>query len=311
MTGVAGGLSEQMVDRFIDQGKVLPVSSRDTSGSCNGATDDGAEDASPGVEDVSTFMICYPEKMTEECSNVFSCRFRMHKLVYTHKVVKAIEYMLVDALVAADPYILLQGSVTMRNREGRYRPSEAIFDMAAMANLNDSIIHQILGNMNPLLKPAKDIIHRVLTRDLYTCIGKTPLTDSEHGLVIVRKSEDTILQEIIDIWNSSPSSTPALGGCRLTASDIIVEKVHIHHGMGKKDPVSKIYFFTKNDLQPTGRHVNVCNYDSINPKSFECRFIRVFCRHNDKISFVYEAFVDWCKAYNSHAPYPTMYCNKK
>jgi HD superfamily phosphohydrolase len=54
-------------------------------------------------------MICYPEKMVPDILNLFKVRFDMHQKVYTHKTVKAIEYMLTDALVLADPYIKFQG----------------------------------------------------------------------------------------------------------------------------------------------------------------------------------------------------------
>ena len=38
-------------------------------------------------------MICYPEKQAQEAMDIFMARYRMHHIVYTHKTVKKIEYM--------------------------------------------------------------------------------------------------------------------------------------------------------------------------------------------------------------------------
>ena len=50
-------------------------------------------------------MICWPEKLVVKGLEFFKTRFSMHSNVYTHKTVKAVEYMICDALVLADPWI--------------------------------------------------------------------------------------------------------------------------------------------------------------------------------------------------------------
>ena len=47
-------------------------------------------------------MICYPEKMVVSAIAFFRKRFEMHSKVYRHKTIEAINYMLCDALSAAD-----------------------------------------------------------------------------------------------------------------------------------------------------------------------------------------------------------------
>jgi HD superfamily phosphohydrolase len=49
--------------------------------------------------------MCYPEKMAPDAYEFFRTRFGMHNSVYTHKVVKAVEYMYVDAMLLADNFI--------------------------------------------------------------------------------------------------------------------------------------------------------------------------------------------------------------
>ena len=46
--------------------------------------------------------VVFPDKLVADVLAAFQTRFRLHHAVYQHKVVKAIELMIVDALVAAD-----------------------------------------------------------------------------------------------------------------------------------------------------------------------------------------------------------------
>ncbi len=47
---------------------------------------------------------------------MFHTRYSMHKQVYTHKVGKAIEYMISDALLLADPFLKISEAVDSPER---------------------------------------------------------------------------------------------------------------------------------------------------------------------------------------------------
>ena len=51
--------------------------------------------------------------------------------------------------------------------------SDAIGDMFAFTRLTDEIFHQILHSSTPELKESRDILHKILTRKLYKCVGQT------------------------------------------------------------------------------------------------------------------------------------------
>jgi hypothetical protein len=51
--------------------------------------------------------------------------------------------------------------------------SECVNDMKAFSTLKDSIVDIIQYNTDPALDPAKDLLHRIDTRNLYVCVGKT------------------------------------------------------------------------------------------------------------------------------------------
>jgi hypothetical protein len=139
-------------------------------------------------------MICYSEKMVSEAVSLFRTRFDMHKQVYTHQAVKQVEFMITDAMEMADPYIRIKGSPSPLCPDGQYRMSQTIFDMQALANLNDGILHVIMASADPSLQPAQNLLTRLFRRELYRCVGRTALTPEDGS---VRKSEEEILQEIL------------------------------------------------------------------------------------------------------------------
>ncbi|KAJ3409877.1 SAM domain and HD [Chytridiales sp. JEL 0842] len=99
-------------------------------------------------------QICWSHKEAFNLYELFHTRFSLFKQVYTHKVGKAIEYMLVDALLAANPYMEI---------------SSAINDVKQYSNLTDSIIREIERSTKPELEASRTIIRRIRRRDLYRC----------------------------------------------------------------------------------------------------------------------------------------------
>jgi len=143
-------------------------------------------------------MICYPEKMVTECVDMFSVRFRMHKQVYTHKAVKQVEFMITDALLAADPHIRVLGSVSEEHPDGLYRISECVQCMQALARLNDGMLEVIKQDRRPELKQAQDILDRLDRRRLYVCLGKSAFRRTDR---VASLAEEDICREICEISN--------------------------------------------------------------------------------------------------------------
>ncbi len=55
--------------------------------------------------------ICYNEKIYIDLSKVFETRYKLFKECYSHRVCKAIDYMIVDALIAANSYFKFEEMV--------------------------------------------------------------------------------------------------------------------------------------------------------------------------------------------------------
>jgi len=50
-------------------------------------------------------QICYDSKDANQIYELCYTRFSLHKRIYNHKTAKAIEHMIVDALLAAEPHL--------------------------------------------------------------------------------------------------------------------------------------------------------------------------------------------------------------
>ncbi|XP_053386814.1 deoxynucleoside triphosphate triphosphohydrolase SAMHD1-like isoform X2 [Mercenaria mercenaria] len=112
-------------------------------------------------------QICFRNKEAANLYDMFHTRYLLHNRAYQHKTNNIIEYMISEALVLANDFITYPG------QNGKQRKmSEAIDDMEAYSLLNDSVIYKILESTDPRLEKSKQILLRVLRRDLYKFVGE-------------------------------------------------------------------------------------------------------------------------------------------
>ena len=126
----------------------------------------------------------------------------MHSNVYTHKTVKAIEYMVTDILALADPYLPIRDS-----KGGTTRISQAMMDPVAYLTLKDSVLDLIECNPDERLRPAQALIKRLRKRELYKCVKAFPVSDSEVAQRFWRDSDENHVREAIaakarEIWKN-------------------------------------------------------------------------------------------------------------
>ena len=84
----------------------------------------------------------------------------------------------------------------------------------------------------------------------------------------------------------------------LRESDLIVEKMHVHHGMKQHNPVSRLRFFKKHSQEGDyGFQIDETDHKTSLPSVFEELALRVFCRFRDKEEIAKEAFVEFSRRY--------------
>lgn len=96
--------------------------------------------------------VCFHSKEVYNMYEMFHTRYSLFKQVYSHRVGKAIEYMVSDALLHADPYLKI---------------SERVRSPETYCYLTDSILTQIEASTAPELAKSRSIIKRLRKRELY------------------------------------------------------------------------------------------------------------------------------------------------
>lgn len=113
--------------------------------------------------------ICFPSKCSFDISDLYYTRYKLHKQIYTHSAVRAIEYMVLDIV---------------RMLEGKLNLVEKILDVGRMYEITDNIL-----DMCYLLDDKKCIklLERIRTRDLYKIVFEGNSFDKELDGVIIDK----------------------------------------------------------------------------------------------------------------------------
>ncbi|KAK2841774.1 hypothetical protein Q5P01_011974 [Channa striata] len=123
--------------------------------------------------------ICTRDKEEHNVYNMFYTRYYLHRSVYQHRVNKSIELMIRDAFVKAQEMPV----------EGSNRMLRDVTDnMTTYTKLTDHVFEQILNSSSKKtgIKSAREILQRIISRDLYQCLGETlPVTLPEVFSVII------------------------------------------------------------------------------------------------------------------------------
>ena len=149
---------------------------------------------------------------------MFHTRYTLHKTVYSHKVGKALEYMHVDALLAANEYLGI---------------ADAIHDPDLYLNLTDSIIKEIERSKVPELEESRAIIKRMRRRDLYRFVDQLVI-DPLYRPFFPKKSVKPL-----DIVKHQRF------GDDLKENDILIDDLVLTYAMKDRNPVDHVNFYNK------------------------------------------------------------------
>lgn len=90
--------------------------------------------------------ICFKSSEAHTLYNLFNTRANLHQVVYTHAKAKAIEFMVTDALVAADRH---------------FKFNELIWTPQTFKTLDDTLLKRIEWSTDDDLADARAIVHRL------------------------------------------------------------------------------------------------------------------------------------------------------
>ena len=201
-------------------------------------------------------QICFKASEVYNVYDLFHTRANMHQKVYTHKKAKAIEYMIVDALVEAD--VAWDSEI-----------SKSIWDVNEFIRLDDTILKRIEWSKESKLQKGRDLVRKIRRRELYQYVNDFAVPEEDIiGFKPVTEVDITSCQ--------GDNNIP--GGLR--PDDIMVQNVKIDYSMKNKNPVDSVKFFQ--DYGDTHSfHIDKSKVSLLLPNSFIERKVRVFSKSRD------------------------------
>jgi HD superfamily phosphohydrolase len=201
--------------------------------------------------------ICFSSKEVYNLYEMFHTRYSLHKQVYTHRVGKAVEYMITDALLEANPV---------------YKISDMIYDREQYVHLTDCILRTIESSREPELQTSRNIIKRLRTRQLYKFVDEILLQPEQLGQVKITEE---------DVASCSPNGT-------LRPDDLIIHNLTINYAMKDKNPVDNVRFYRQGNPNPF--FIKKEQVSLLIPDRFQESAVRLYVRDEKNAIEAYEAF---------------------
>ncbi|KAL7091666.1 hypothetical protein ACP275_12G119000 [Erythranthe tilingii] len=205
--------------------------------------------------------ICYRAKEYLTIHKLFATRADLHRTVYTHAKVKAIELMFVDAITNANDTLDISSHI---HEPGQYW------------KLDDTIFKTIETSSDQNLKESRDLLLRIRRRDLYQFCNEfaVPKENMEYFKNVTPQ----------DIVCSQSSSHPTL-----REEDIAVSNVKIDLTRGRNNPFKSVSFFKDYD---SSEKFNIKDelVSNLLPTSYQDRIVRVYSKKPHLVEAVSEAF---------------------
>nr|XP_024655911.1 deoxynucleoside triphosphate triphosphohydrolase SAMHD1-like [Maylandia zebra] len=243
--------------------------------------------------------ICSRDKESANLYDIFQQRLSIHRRACQHKIKMAVEIMLKDALILVDDH----PDFKIKSSKGEMlHISRANGDMEAYTKLTDHVFERILhyqeGRKEPSseeerkkeqdLEQAREILKRVMKRDLYRCVGQAKDKKKE-------KKKETLERIKKDLEDKLSKCSPD--------DKFEVIDVTLDYGMENVDPISKAYFYRK-DNPDKGEPIPKSDVFSVLPDWFSDEMLRVYWKNpkeltDEQIKTKEEKFKkvfnDWCK----------------
>jgi len=226
-------------------------------------------------------QIGYHEKEAWNIYELFHTRYNLHKRAYQHRVARAIEAMLVDALIYANDHMLLSTKGTTK-----VKMSHAMEHMDVYTKLTDTILKRIEwdAERDKNLEKSAALLMKLQKRELYKFIGEILLPKEK-----TKESENKIRNEILQYCKSNEEKEEI-------NANLIVDRVKINYGMGDLNPVDHVLFYLRDD-DNSGGYLLKEQVSCFIPQIFEECYVRLYCKTADVniINRLKELFNDWFK----------------
>ncbi|KAH7927042.1 HD-domain/PDEase-like protein [Leucogyrophana mollusca] len=226
-------------------------------------------------------QICYSIKDANQIYELCYTRFSLHKRIYNHKTTKAIEYMVIDALLAAEP--------TMKIAENVDKPKRYVF-------LTDDILSRIESTDDDALEESRAIIERIRTRELYSLVDFKVFS-----FEFKEPCKAYITPErIVEVARSkSLTGIDHKVATQLTPQHVIVDLSPMHYGMHNKNPLDSVSFYSKHSPDEC-RHAEAGDVSLLMPSSFAEVLLRIYTKDSRFFGLIQAAYRQVLKSMPEH-----------
>ncbi|XP_026120864.1 deoxynucleoside triphosphate triphosphohydrolase SAMHD1-like [Carassius auratus] len=231
--------------------------------------------------------ICFRDKEADNVYDMFRTRYTLHRQAYQHKMGYIIDTMFAEALILADRD-LQEGKP-----EDMLKISESIKTAEDYSKLTDEIFEQISSSTSDNLKEAREVLNKIIRRKLPKFVGEARLTENSMSK-----------EELTDSWKAAVHKyEPADPTVSLSADDFSVYVVDLDHGMKDKNPIEKVFFYSKRKPNEASA-IKDYQLSSFLPLRFNEELVRVYYKTTDgnkdelkkKVEEAEKCFQDWCKS---------------
>ncbi|KAL6551498.1 hypothetical protein OROGR_007652 [Orobanche gracilis] len=222
--------------------------------------------------------ICYRAKDYLTIHKLFATRADLYRTVYTHAKVKAVELMLVDALVSANNYLQIASHIQ---------------DPSQYWKLDDTIIKTIETAPDQELKESRNLILRIRRRDLYQFCNEYSVPKDK-----LENFKNITAQDIVCSQKN--------GGVSLREEDVVVSNVRIDLTRGRHNPLESDYR-SEDKFSITDERIS-----HLLPTYFQDMIVRVYSKKPELVEMISEAFENFqLKTYGIKAQVHATPDNKK
>nr|XP_039258002.1 deoxynucleoside triphosphate triphosphohydrolase SAMHD1-like [Styela clava] len=211
------------------------------------------------------WQLCVHKKECFNLYQMFHTRYCLHRRAYQHPVVNAVEEMFTEALVHANEHAI----------DG-IKLSECAKNLSVFMKLDDGIFHTILNSTKKELEKSREILERILRREIYQTVANEKMKDHQQ-----KYTEEFIKEEI--------------GSQQNLKEHLIVKIVKLNYGMKEGgNPIDLYNFYSKNSPD-VASPIPKDEISSMLPPVFEEFRLQIFCKNPEKFKDAMEAFESWWK----------------
>lgn len=216
-------------------------------------------------------QICYDIKDSNTVYELFSTRFSLHKNIYNHKTTRAIEYMMMDVLLIAQKHMKFAEYIDVPEK---------------YLHLTDELFHRIHMTESDELAPARNIIDRIQTRDLYRQVDYKIIDWDDKEFCQAQITPGSIVHA------AKHANLPGVEEnlvAELTVDHVIVDVSKMHYGRGVDNPIYQVKFYSKHNPNVC-RRAESGDVSLLMPEKFCELLLRVYTKEERFIGLVQAAY---------------------